>query len=131
MRVRKQDGLEPGQVAGPQCRFNQTPGAELGQAPTNPNSLLQGRVGQEPGTLKVEENGCVTQPGNGEPAFRPGLRPGALWGWGDLYAGHCTPLPEFFPLNARMTYAAERRVNCNAGVNESQFIARPHQVSAD
>jgi hypothetical protein len=76
MSMLEEQDIQGREVPRPERRLHQAPGPELCRSSTDPDTVLEGRIGQQPGTMKVEKHRGMTQPGNGEPVVGPdgGLR---------------------------------------------------------
>lgn len=69
--VREENGVERWQLLGPKGWLYQTARSQLGQAAADTDPWLQRRVGEQPGTMEVEEHRSVAQPCYSEPVVRP------------------------------------------------------------
>jgi hypothetical protein len=75
VRVGQQHEVERRQLARPERGAHQPSRPQLGQAPADSDPRLEGRIGDDPSPLEIEEHGGVAEPGGGEPIAgpRPGL----------------------------------------------------------
>jgi len=72
--MREEHGVELRQLPLPEGGLDQAPRSQLGEASSQADAALEHRIGEDPGTVKVQQDRRVAQPRGRKAVVRPGRR---------------------------------------------------------